>query len=1290
MSITRVARWSRRCGSPVLREVATTLAVILALFGTLHVAVHQRILGNPFAGPAFHGDYRLSDRRAIEAASITRVGTNSASAPTVTIPAHQAGDLIFITASRNSSGTAPSVPAGYSLIPNTKKAQGANVSFVSGYRIAIGTADTSGTWTNAAELAVAVYRPSAGNVLRIGQSASNSSTTTTVNFPALTMADPTSGNSWVIGVAAANNITQTLGTAPSGMTNQQHLNGSVGQISLSDTNGGVSSWASTNITAGTGDSVTATIEIVLAPKAAGIWGTNVYQHVKGGGNAFTRSQSGNGFKCPLDQPSGANNTYVLTFTCDGGATVSSVTGTVNGALTLAESALGGTGNLDTYTYILQGITAGTEVLKVTFGANVTVFYYEITEYYGVATSGFVATTGTTVQSQALNTATSTGSLTPPNNNGTGGNLVHSAFHKANAPPAAQSSGIFPGASFTMLGADIGWYNTTNLSDSATHAAQAQVQATSAAITPQIVSVAETGDQWNSIAVVLQISAASGTAPSGNVQYRSMHHFSTMNYPTAASKVTWEVQCPCNGNLRSICSDDGNLGAGITVWDNEGVVWTPDGTGVPGAGFWFRLNTSNNPNLVVYVGGGGSDQNLSFRFSDVYGNGTWSFDSAVTSNQTLNGLASFTSSPAPTPSSASGIVKGNIGLGQGPGLGLSAPVGAIFALCTYTGETDTDTIENADLMGHLIYTASGAQTWTWNITNNATNSSTGGFIAFKLTPPAAAAQLFDDDFGDFPQLLAGEDDGHEADATAILCMTYDSAPVGPAATLLQNQDEWPSHEWGDHYEEPLVNDLEWSGPIQPNAPPDIFRNDDLFGLFFEDENATDELLLDEFQQPALATMPVEDPWPHFDDETQEETLDWDSQPVGAPATFLQYFGEDAETRFLEDESAADELLLDDVPQPIVVASFVEDAWDWSQDESLDETLDFDSAPVGAAAVFAQYFGEDAESTLLDELDEGDWWIDEPVSVPITTIQYYGEDAEAWHDDQDEQWLDFDGQPVGPAAVVAQYYGDDAELAADDQGEDLLDTDQVLAPVLAPQPPEDAWDHWSDETHEEFPPPPDPAVPPPIAPPIVEDGWDWSADETLEETLDFYDQPIGANARVLQYYGDEAETAFLEDESATDELLLEYPAPPPSFTLVPTNDVVFYVPQTSVAYTAQAEVLYIPQNQVVYMPQAAQLQKFRPKLPSEEQVLTFNMAGALTGGNLLEGTPTVVSVTSVRGDDSNPTEILNGSPELDATQTLILVPVKGGIMNSAYIIEVNCASQQADVQPSLAAILPIGYP
>jgi hypothetical protein len=70
---------------------------------------------------------------------------------------------------------------------------------------------------------------------------------------------------------------------------------------------------------------------------------------------------------------------------------------------------------------------------------------------------------------------------------------------------------------------------------------------------------------------------------------------------------------------------------------------------------------------------------------------------------------------------------NIGLGQGPGYSVTAPTGAIWDLCTFTGETDEDTIENADIMAHYSFTSSGSQTWTFTCLNN--TSTSGGFISF---------------------------------------------------------------------------------------------------------------------------------------------------------------------------------------------------------------------------------------------------------------------------------------------------------------------------------------------------------------------------------------------------------------------------------------------------------------------------------------------------------------------------------------------------------------------------------
>ena len=123
----------------------------------------------------------------------------------------------------------------------------------------------------------------------------------------------------------------TIDTAPSLMTNESAVTGASYQAAGHDTEGGVTSWASTNVvTTGTATrTVSCTVEIMLLSTAAPVL-SNIYQHVAGGGNPFARGNSGNSYKLPLPNSSGAGNCLVLAITNDGGATVSSISDNING------------------------------------------------------------------------------------------------------------------------------------------------------------------------------------------------------------------------------------------------------------------------------------------------------------------------------------------------------------------------------------------------------------------------------------------------------------------------------------------------------------------------------------------------------------------------------------------------------------------------------------------------------------------------------------------------------------------------------------------------------------------------------------------------------------------------------------------------------------------------------------------------------------------------------------------------------------------------------------------------
>jgi len=190
--------------------------------------------------------------------TIQFVGAASAEAASVTLPTHQAGDLIVLFAWNGGSLTVPTNPSGWFVIRRWSRSNNANRAGVIAYRMATSAAETSGTWTNAALIGVAIYRDDV-NILALGGDRCNTEINST-NFPYnglpiyTSIANNTLGkmrseSGWVIGIGGANINDQSLETPPSGMINRTNLAGaSINEISIHDTDGNVSSWPSTNVT----------------------------------------------------------------------------------------------------------------------------------------------------------------------------------------------------------------------------------------------------------------------------------------------------------------------------------------------------------------------------------------------------------------------------------------------------------------------------------------------------------------------------------------------------------------------------------------------------------------------------------------------------------------------------------------------------------------------------------------------------------------------------------------------------------------------------------------------------------------------------------------------------------------------------------------------------------------------------------------------------------------------------------------------------------------------------------
>jgi hypothetical protein len=170
----------------------------------------------------------------------------SAQAQSITIPTHQAGDVIVVFAGRNNT-TAPTIPSGWVTLATTGAS---NASSVAVFRIAKSSSETSGTFTNASVLHALVYRPSAGVVVASTALAGSAATSATINYPALANYRAGVQDNWYVAHAFQLNSANSLETAPSGMANLLVESSSGAWKSAVHHTGAsqLSNWASTNVT----------------------------------------------------------------------------------------------------------------------------------------------------------------------------------------------------------------------------------------------------------------------------------------------------------------------------------------------------------------------------------------------------------------------------------------------------------------------------------------------------------------------------------------------------------------------------------------------------------------------------------------------------------------------------------------------------------------------------------------------------------------------------------------------------------------------------------------------------------------------------------------------------------------------------------------------------------------------------------------------------------------------------------------------------------------------------------
>ena len=202
--------------------------------------------------------------------TVSFVGAASAEATSLTLPSHQAGDLIIVWAHNSANTTSPTMPAGWSNLYNISRSVGANRGTTVAHKQASSSSETSGTWTNAQIMGCVVYRDS-DNLITIGAHSFaqdiNSTSWAYNSLGAQTAANSTlhirSATAFILLLAACNSNALAIETAPSSFTQRLTLAGaSANEIAAFESNTAVSSYAGSTITlGGTGIGSTFTLEI---------------------------------------------------------------------------------------------------------------------------------------------------------------------------------------------------------------------------------------------------------------------------------------------------------------------------------------------------------------------------------------------------------------------------------------------------------------------------------------------------------------------------------------------------------------------------------------------------------------------------------------------------------------------------------------------------------------------------------------------------------------------------------------------------------------------------------------------------------------------------------------------------------------------------------------------------------------------------------------------------------------------------------------------------------------------
>jgi len=367
--------------------------------------------------------------------------------------------------------------------------------------------------------------------------------------------------------------------------------------------------------------------------------------------------------------------------------------------------LGATGGVDTITLGVGGADTQPVQFDITFWQNINTTS---------PTAGSLCPSGGNLAANSSGLV-SPGSLTPTNNNATGGNVIWNYTPICSTNAGSNPTSWTAASGFTLLNGEIIW--TTN--NGFPQASQYALQLVSASVTPSITATGEnaSGDCFNSVSVALAVANNGSTAPSG-IHVAAIGHESFISF---ASPGTQKIQVPWRGNLRVLSftwpsmAPGAGAGSASSATSSDGCNFTVIGGTGGNSGLMYAQNCLPCPTCTVsitYVGTQTLPQ-ASFRYYDVQN----ALASSYQNETAGSGSCTATTNDAPTftPTGlTTGLTLSNLGIGTGPitAFASGAPTGAVLDLWNFTDQTDADLADNADASNHLYYTSKATQNWNY--------------------------------------------------------------------------------------------------------------------------------------------------------------------------------------------------------------------------------------------------------------------------------------------------------------------------------------------------------------------------------------------------------------------------------------------------------------------------------------------------------------------------------------------------------------------------------------------------